>query len=267
MLEDQSCFRDWYERMTPGRRAKIDAFRFREDKQRSLAAGIALSEGLKRAGVWQGIWEPAAGIALSEGLKRAGVRQGMREPAAGQDGKPYLPGTGVYYNLSHSGNYAVCAVSDREVGVDIEQPRHFSDSLRKYICAPGEELPVQITEETDLFFTRIWTIKESIMKYYGTGLALHPSQICILPGDPVKARLQTDETNETDDACSYCAEKCRESADRCPRGIVRPSELFFSEYRLGDCFVTVCSPCRDFTEAVEILSGEEKTGLQSGRCR
>lgn len=37
-------------------------------------------------------------------------------------GKPFLEGSrGLFFNLSHSGAYAACAVSDREVGLDIQQ--------------------------------------------------------------------------------------------------------------------------------------------------
>lgn len=41
----------------------------------------------------------------------------------GPYGKPYIRGISrpVFFNLSHSGKYLVCALSDREVGIDIER--------------------------------------------------------------------------------------------------------------------------------------------------
>jgi 4'-phosphopantetheinyl transferase len=36
-------------------------------------------------------------------------------------GKPMLENQTIHFNLSHSGGYVVCAVSDSPIGVDIEQ--------------------------------------------------------------------------------------------------------------------------------------------------
>ena len=35
-------------------------------------------------------------------------------------GKPYFEGDPMYFSLSHSGSFALCAVSDRPVGADLE---------------------------------------------------------------------------------------------------------------------------------------------------
>ena len=41
-----------------------------------------------------------------------------------QNGKPrLLKYLNFFYNISHSGDYAICAVSDSEVGVDIQKIR------------------------------------------------------------------------------------------------------------------------------------------------
>lgn len=52
------------------------------------------------------------------------------EYALGDNGKPYIDG-GAHFSLSHSGKYAVCAVSDCEIGVDIEYPRENTARLAK----------------------------------------------------------------------------------------------------------------------------------------
>ena len=38
-----------------------------------------------------------------------------------EHGKPYLEDRqGIYVNWSHSGDYVICAVADREVGIDLQ---------------------------------------------------------------------------------------------------------------------------------------------------
>ena len=42
--------------------------------------------------------------------------------ARGEKGKPFIVGVeNVFFNISHSGDYVVCSVSDREIGIDIEK--------------------------------------------------------------------------------------------------------------------------------------------------
>lgn len=91
------------------------------------------------------------------------------------NGKPYLQDDPVYFNLSHSGNYAVCAVSSREVGVDIQEykqadmerlaRRFFSEEEQNALkaCTNGEE-------QYKLFY-RLWTRKEAYGKLTGEGIA------------------------------------------------------------------------------------------------
>ena len=35
--------------------------------------------------------------------------------------KPYVKNNPIYFNISHSGEYIVCVVSDKEIGVDIQE--------------------------------------------------------------------------------------------------------------------------------------------------
>lgn len=86
----------------------------------------------------------------------------------------------VYFNVSHSGDYAVIAVSsDAEVGVDIEQiraGRPFSDLARRFY-SPGENRWLQSigSERQAEAFCRIWSVKEAVLKCEGLGLSV-PTQ-------------------------------------------------------------------------------------------
>jgi len=90
-------------------------------------------------------------------------------------GKPYVKDTGnFFYNISHSGDAVMIAYGDREVGVDVEKlrvdiegeklaRRYFTDAECSYIFEAEE------ADRAERFF-RIWTAKESYVKYLGTGL-------------------------------------------------------------------------------------------------
>ena len=41
----------------------------------------------------------------------------------GREGKPYFRDLPFYFNLSHSGDYVLCVLSEAEIGADIQQHR------------------------------------------------------------------------------------------------------------------------------------------------
>jgi 4'-phosphopantetheinyl transferase len=109
------------------------------------------------------------------------------DPAAitfevGEKGKPYLPGSAIHFNLSHSEGRAVLAVSrlpsigidiecfDRKVNVDGLSRRCFRESEISGLL----ELP---EEEKRRAFFWIWTAKEARMKATGEGFSLEPQCI------------------------------------------------------------------------------------------
>ena len=95
-------------------------------------------------------------------------------------GKPYIAGhTEIGVSVSHSGDWFVCALTEGNVGVDIEQHKR----AQKNGQAEIEERFVQIAkrffhpEEAAYVaqspmcrFYMVWTAKESYVKYTGTGM-------------------------------------------------------------------------------------------------
>lgn len=88
-------------------------------------------------------------------------------------GKPYLhPWCGIYVNWSHSGSYVLCAVSDREVGVDLQETvREPKESLVRRVLQPEERAfyERQEKERQKALFYEYWVLKESFLKALGTG--------------------------------------------------------------------------------------------------
>lgn len=91
----------------------------------------------------------------------------------GQWGKPYLAEyPDVYFNLSHSGRYVCCAVSEQETGVDIQEHRSGRKGIaRRFFTAEDNQLLQSLDENRaqDMFF-RIWSIRESYIKLTGRGI-------------------------------------------------------------------------------------------------
>lgn len=93
-------------------------------------------------------------------------------------GKPRLADRPfVHFSLSHSGDRAVLAVSERhEMGIDIERVRPLDhlDLARRYFH-PNEVAAIEgvrSTEEQLMAFFRIWTLKEAVVKAIGKGLSI-----------------------------------------------------------------------------------------------
>lgn len=92
-------------------------------------------------------------------------------------GKPFLSGYNVQFNLSHSGTFALLAVSAvHKVGIDVEQVRpdvEIDDLGRRYFSQSehAELMGLHHEQRTAAFF-RYWTLKEAYIKAHGLGLSL-----------------------------------------------------------------------------------------------
>jgi len=134
------------------RRKKVTRLKHRSDKNLSLGAGLILEYGLK---CFLGICKNVD-ISISE------------------NGKPYLKNyPNIHFSLSHSGDMAICAISDNPVGVDIQVCTDFKDEIcRRYFkkCEADYVFGAKIPAEKKERFFRIWTLKEAYSKMTGKGL-------------------------------------------------------------------------------------------------
>jgi 4'-phosphopantetheinyl transferase len=93
----------------------------------------------------------------------------------GLRGKPALLGNGLEFNLSHSGDLALFALSlTGAVGVDLEQHRPDFDfmAIAERFFAPGEVASLQVQPPLlrAARFWQLWTAKEACLKALGQGL-------------------------------------------------------------------------------------------------
>lgn len=93
-------------------------------------------------------------------------------------GKPFFTNmSGIYFNLSHSGNIAVCATAYIPVGVDVQQQRRINKGIAaKYYTEAECEYVGESSEE----FSRIWARKEAVSKAVGMGLQIGFGNIEVL---------------------------------------------------------------------------------------
>ncbi len=201
LLEDQAQFDLWYDKMPDFRKRKIDALKPHRSKLLSLGAGMLLDKAMKDCGFDD--YE----IELME------------------NEKPHIKGRGdVFFNISHSGEMVVLGISDKEIGVDVEKVKHFKESLINYVFMPQDQdlaKELMISEsDMDKVYTRLWTVKESIMKYSGMGISLSPKNILL--------RLENGKIKASSAACDCEA-------------------LNLLPYEIDDYQITICSEYEDFT--------------------
>ncbi len=82
-------------------------------------------------------------------------------------GKPRCMNSLVKFNYSHSGTKAACAVSDKEIGVDIEEIKPRSQDVARKFATEAELEYIGDSLENLL---KIWVLKEAYLKCLGTGI-------------------------------------------------------------------------------------------------
>lgn len=152
-LMDREVFDRNLKVVHPFRRSRVLSYRNEIDRCRSLAAGLLL----RKAFLQQGL--------IYDKLKAA----------AGEQGKP-LPCGGLHYSLSHAGTYAVAAVADVPVGIDMEEECRFVDGerlARRFLTQQELLLYGQLSQtEKPRMLAKAWTRKEAFSKADGRGMAI-----------------------------------------------------------------------------------------------
>ena len=82
-------------------------------------------------------------------------------------GKPFAENSNFKFSISHCGNLVVCAVSEKEIGVDVEKIRDIRLKAAEKFASKTEL--EYIGNSLERFF-EIWTLKEAFFKCKGTGL-------------------------------------------------------------------------------------------------
>lgn len=174
----RTFLREAAECVDPVRCKKVQRLKSTGAKAASLGAGMLLQkmaldliDGTENTGI----------LFLEEDELLAVLQERMHRDKAGalsfsyeygELGKPQIVNIPKKFNLSHSGDYVVCAVGGGEVGADIQKWVPYKERTAERFFAPTEwkllqELPA--SQRTELFY-RLWSRKEAYGKYTGQGI-------------------------------------------------------------------------------------------------
>lgn len=131
------------------RREQALRFRFESGRRLSLAAYLLLMEGLQ---------------------KEYSITEKPVFDYSGK-GKPSIKGhPDIHFNFSHSGNIALCALSNQPVGADVETLRKITPSLIRFTMNDIEQTQINTSSNPTMQFLFYWTRKEALLKLTGDGI-------------------------------------------------------------------------------------------------
>jgi 4'-phosphopantetheinyl transferase len=93
----------------------------------------------------------------------------------GLNNKPYIDDYPIYFNVSHDGEWVICAIDTLEVGVDIVQIASCNSQITRETFTDFELVNLNnISKENEKldYIHQIWALKESYIKWLGVGLTI-----------------------------------------------------------------------------------------------
>ncbi len=160
-----------YKLVPKNRKEKIDFYRFEKDKKLSAGAYLLLKKMLDEENITNPIFKTE------------------------KYGKAYISNhEDIHFNLSHSGKMVLCAISDMEIGVDVEYIDSKIDlNIAKNYFYNSEYKTIMKSDNPSDEFFKYWVLKESYMKYTGLGMNLELDSFEIVLEDRI--RLKDDYEN------------------------------------------------------------------------
>jgi 4'-phosphopantetheinyl transferase len=171
-----------YPILPESRQEKVDNFIF--DKDKKLSSGVYLL------------------------LKKMLDEENIDDPIieTEKDGKPYISNyENIHFNMSHAGRMVACAISDEEIGIDIEKIDPLIDmKIAQTFFYNSEYDNIKKSDNRVDQFFKYWVLKESYMKYTGLGflLDLDKFEIVIEDGE-TKVKNQNPELKENEDDVKF----------------------------------------------------------------
>ncbi len=77
----------------------------------------------------------------------------------------------LHFNISHSADYVMLALSECDVGCDIQEIRPYNPKVAKRHYCENETRLIECSDDKADIFIRMWALKESILKFTGKGIS------------------------------------------------------------------------------------------------
>lgn len=161
IFDDDKVYLDTYNQMPTFRKKAINKFKFNKDKKLSLGSWALLQFGMKNNGC--------------ENFERYLKWKEHGKPTCETNEFDYKK-----FNISHSESYALCSISDYEIGCDIQKHEDINKNMIEYCMNKNELYAFKDKVYTDWnldAFYRLWTLKESLIKMLSIGMLLDPKNI------------------------------------------------------------------------------------------
>ena len=151
-VEQDARFQQLEQVVSKKRYEKMQKYRFPIDKIRSLFAELLVRYVLK---------------------KHFQIEGADIEFDYNEYGKPFLKGQkNLFFNVSHSGSWVICAVSDKPVGVDVEEIKDRNLDIAERFYSKKETEAIKESDMGNELFYHYWTLKESYVKAEGKGMSI-----------------------------------------------------------------------------------------------
>ncbi|MEJ6950845.1 4'-phosphopantetheinyl transferase family protein [Natronospora cellulosivora (SeqCode)] len=151
---DNKIYNIFLNLISPEKQNRIKRFRFFQDAQRCLLGDILVRYAI---------------------CKNLDIDNDLLKFSSNEYGKPFLlKPKDFYFNISHSGDWVVCAVGNKPLGVDVELIKTIDYNIAKRFFSKDEFNDLlKIDKEKRLeYFYKLWTLKESYIKAEGKGLSI-----------------------------------------------------------------------------------------------
>ena len=139
-----------YQKINLQKKEKIDKLKKTADKKRSLLGEYCLIKLLK---------------------KYYNIDYKKTNFYTNEYGKPYIQDSNIFFNISHSNDYVIVAISNKEIGIDIEKIRDTNiNTINQFATLKEKEY---ILSDSNNCFSRlfeIYTLKESYIKMKGKNM-------------------------------------------------------------------------------------------------
>ncbi|WP_157494246.1 4'-phosphopantetheinyl transferase family protein [Fulvivirga imtechensis] len=149
---EQDLMSEYLSLLSPELRERNSRFLRWQNRHEHLLGKLLLIEALRMYGVERNIWDY--------------IRYNSYQ-------RPYLTLPGYDFNVSHSGDFVVCAIGKNiRLGIDIEENRKVNFKNFHSLMTPGQWDEINRANNPLKEFYRYWTIKESVIKADGRGFAI-----------------------------------------------------------------------------------------------